>query len=178
LDISLKLIYRFGPMRSLSRLQKTFLLVGAALIATALLIPNNKTSIPIIVPDILWDRFSFSPRPEIEVIENNPSSIVFASSIHPQARLTVAKNGDFRNAPKDIVTALCRNEMCTYKAYENRKMDGAVARFQSGEDLQLVLIRSKQKQVWMEYKGPSSTFKLFEPLITELHQQTEPSNQV
>ena len=112
-------------MRSLSRLQKTFLLVGAALIATALLIPNSKTSIPIIVPDILWDRFSFSPRPEIEVIENNPSSIVFASSIHPQARLTVAKNGNFRNAPKDIVTALCRNEMCTYKAYENRKMVNA-----------------------------------------------------
>ena len=56
--------------------------------------------------------------------------------------------------------------------------DGAIARFQSDDDLQLVLIRSQKEQVWMEYKGPTDAFASFESLISELHQQIESNNQV
>mgnify|MGYP000244480088 CR=1 FL=1 len=127
---------------------------------------------------VFWVHFPLCPRPDIQVAGVHTASVVFVSNIEPQARLTVAKNGNFKKTPKDIVTSLCRNDRCTYVAYSNPEIDGAIARFPSDDDLQLVLIRSQKEQVWMEYKGPTAAFGFFESLISELHQQIESNNQV
>ena len=178
LDLRVDLLYRIELMRSLGKVKKAFLLLGVALVTAAFLIPTKETPISVLVPNIVWGQFSISARPDIEVGWVHPDSIVFVSNIDPQARLTVAKNGNFNKTPKDIVTSLCRNDRCTYVAYSNPAIDGAIARFQSDDDLQLVLIRSQKEQVWMEYKGPTDAFASFESLISELHQQIESNNQV
>ena len=178
LDLRVDLLYRIELMKSLGKVKKAFLLLGVALVTAAFLIPSKETPISTLVPNIIWGQFSISARPDIEVGGVHPDSIVFVSNIDPQARLTVAKNGNFNKTPKDIVTSLCRNDRCTYVEYSNPAIDGAIARFQSDDDLQLVLIRSQKEQVWMEYKGPTDAFASFESLISELHQQIESNNQV
>ncbi|MDC1311650.1 hypothetical protein N8Z26_04270 [Burkholderiales bacterium] len=165
-------------MKSLGKTKKVFLTLGAALVAAAFLVPNKEAPISILTPDIQWGQFSISPRTNIEVTRVHPDSIVFVSNAEPQARLTISKNGNFSNTPKNIVKSLCRNDRCTYVAYNNPDLDGAIARFQSDNDLQLVLIRSQKEHVWMEYKGPTAAFIFFEPLISEFNQQIELNNQV
>ena len=178
MDLCANLLYGIDLMKSLGKTKTAFLLLGAALVTAAFLVPTKETPTSILTPDIIWGQLSISPRPDINVTGVHPNSIVFVSNIEPQARLTIAKNGNFSKTPKDIVTSLCRNDRCTYVAYNNPDVDGAIARFQSDDDLQLVLIRSQKKQVWMEYKGPTAAFVFFEPLISEVHQQIESKNQV
>ena len=178
MDITTVLIYRYDVMKSLSKLQKAFLILGGALVAASLLISPQNTPISILTPDIVCNQFSIAPHPNIDVTEIHPDSIVFVSNLEPQARLTISKNGNFGKTPEDIVKSLCRNDHCTYTAYEDQKIDCAIARFQSDSDLQLILIRSQKQQVWMEYKGSAAAFAAFEQLISELHRQAELNNHI
>lgn len=172
------MLYRYEVMKSLSKLQKALLILGGILVATSLLMSFQNTPISTPPPDIIWNEFSIAPHPEIDITEIHVDSIVLVSKLEPQARLTISKNGNFGTTPEDIVKALCRNDHCTYAAYEDEIIEGAIARFQSHSDLQLVLIRSQKQQVWMEYKGPTAAFASFEQLISELHRQAELNNHV
>ncbi|MDA0237646.1 MAG: hypothetical protein O3B03_03935 [Proteobacteria bacterium] len=139
---------------------------------------SQNTLVSIFTRNIIWNQFSIAPHPNIDVKEIHPDSIVFVSNLEPQARLTISKNGNFSKTPEDIVKLLCQNDPCTFTAYEDQTISGAIARFQSDSDLQLVLIRSQEQHVWMEYNGPAAAFASFEQLIRELNQQAKLINRI
>ena len=162
-------------MLRISNLQRAVIGLGVASILVAFLLPKIRTlevKPPIKNNEFVWKQFIIDAEATIAVDGVTESAIVFVSNNHPRARLTITTDGNFNKKPLEIVKSLCRTDRCSYSNYRHKKVDGAIARFKSLEDLQLVLVRSRGEDVWMEYKGPASLFRSFEHIISQVNRQT------
>ncbi len=121
---------------------------------------------------IAWGEYQIKVMPELRVSDVTEKSIIFNASKDPNARLAILRDANFSRPPGETVKAFCRSNQCSYSHYEGDAVEGAIANFKMDKNLQLVLIKPKAGNLWIEYKGPKEHFTTFETLINDIHTQS------
>ncbi len=95
-----------------------------------------------------------------------PEMLVVKDLTRPQATLTLYLHKEDGETPESLIRELCLRDRCEKVDLKPRTVDRAAANYRSeGETMQVRLIRLKNSQVWVEYKGQPEAYATFDKLV-------------